>query len=111
MSSKRPKRKSCPNVDEYGRTALHYAAIDGNETEVKKLLLSGENPSLQDDNGWTPLHFAAQSVSADITNMLIEAGSDIHLKDSFGNTPLHNKLGISYQCPTGCKHCIGKLSV
>ncbi len=73
MSGKWPKRKARPDVDEYGRTPLHYAASDGVEEEVARLLAAGMNPNAADDNGWTPLHYAAQAQSAEATRALLAA--------------------------------------
>ena len=93
MGAKNPKRKPRPGVDEYGRTPLHYAAADGDTSQVEKLLRTGllrkaADPNALDDNGWSPLHFAAQAQSAPVTAALLQAGADVSLRDSFGNTPL-----------------------
>ncbi len=88
MSGKWPKRKARPDVDEYGRTPLHYAASDGVEEEVARLLAAGMNPNAADDNGWTPLHYAAQAQSAEATRALLAAGADPDLRDSHGNAVL-----------------------
>jgi uncharacterized protein len=88
MPRKQPKRTPRPGVDEYGRTALHYAAADGNEAEVSRLLREGADANAQDDNGWSPLHFAAQAVSPSITSLLLAAGACVDVTDSFCNTPL-----------------------
>ena len=88
MSSKHPKRKPRPGVDEYGRTPLHYAARDGNAEDAKALLAAGLDPATQDDEGWTPLHFAAQAVSPQVTEILLAAGANPELRDIHGNTVL-----------------------
>jgi ankyrin repeat protein len=93
MGAKHPKRKPRPGVDEYGRTPLHYAAADGDTSQVEKLLRkglfrTGADPNAQDDCGWSPLHFAAQAQSAPVTAALLRAGADVGLRESFGNTPL-----------------------
>lgn len=75
-------------MDEYGRTALHYAAAEGRVNDVASLLAGGSDPNAQDDNGWAPLHFAAQAVSADVTKALLAAGAKVELRDSYGNTVL-----------------------
>jgi ankyrin repeat protein len=88
MVRKQPKRKERPGVDEYGRTPLHYAAVEGRDSDVARLLAKGANPNAQDDDGWTPLHCAAQSISAKAAQALLAAGANTELKDSYGNTPL-----------------------
>jgi ankyrin repeat protein len=88
MSAKQPKRKAREGVDEYGRTPLHYAALEDRHADVLRLLTSGANPNAQDDAGWTPLHCAAQSRSVEAAKALLEAGAQTELKDINGNTPL-----------------------
>jgi len=59
MTGKHPKGHERPDVDEYGRTTLHYAAAEADEGKVAALLASGFDPAAPDANGWTPLHCAA----------------------------------------------------
>ena len=75
-------------ADKKNRTALHYAANDGDMEAVKALLASGSNPDAQDSQGWSPLHFAAQASSGVVTKSLLAAGATADLRDSNGNTPL-----------------------
>ncbi|WP_063066472.1 ankyrin repeat domain-containing protein [Nocardia violaceofusca] len=63
-------------LDEFGRTALHYAARDANLDEVEQLL-DTEDGNLADDQGWTPLHFAANAGAPDVVTRLLGAGADI----------------------------------
>src|SRR5262245_20346834 len=88
MVRKHPKRRPRPGVDEYGRTALHYAAIEGNSDKSRELLAAGADPNQQDDDGWSPLHFAAQANSAPVVQLLLAAGAAADPRDSWGNTPL-----------------------
>lgn len=48
------------NLDEWGRTPLHYAARDGDLDAIAHLLTS-DDVNAADIHGWTPLHFAAQN--------------------------------------------------
>ena len=88
MVGKQPKRKPRPGVDEYGRTPLHYAAVDMDVARVRSLLADGADPGAADDGGWTPLHFAVQSHSYEICELLLQAGCAVDPLDSYGNTPL-----------------------
>lgn len=88
MSEKPSKRKERPGLDQYGRTLLHHAAVDGDVVLVRQLLAAGMDAGASDDNGWTPLHFAAQSNCADITEILLDAGAPVDARDTHGNTPL-----------------------
>lgn len=75
-------------TDADGRTALHYAAADGDVRVVERLLDAGADPNAPDRNGWTPLHFAAQASAADAVAALLRAGATTEPRDQFGNTPL-----------------------
>jgi len=74
--------------DEYGRSALHYAALDGDAENALSLIRSGTDINLADKNGWTPLHFAAQAQSVAVARVLVENGAMVDPHDSHGNTPL-----------------------
>ena len=88
MVGRTPKRQSRPGVDGYGRTALHYAILDGDLEVARKLLAEGADANAADDNGWTPLHVAAAASNAACVALLLETGANVEAKDSFGNTPL-----------------------
>src|SRR5262245_18037937 len=88
MSGKQPKRKPRPGVDEYGRTPLHYAALNGDYDTLVRLIDSGSSIDAQDDNGCTALHFAAQERQSSLLEELLRRGASPNLVDSHGNSPL-----------------------
>jgi uncharacterized protein len=88
MTGKHPKQKDRPDVDRYGRTALHYAAAENNAVRAQELIEGKVDVNARDYNEWTALHFAAQSNSFEVAKLLIEAGAEVDSSDSFGNTPL-----------------------
>ncbi|MDQ3024846.1 MAG: ankyrin repeat domain-containing protein, partial [bacterium] len=88
VTSKQPKRTARSGVDAYGRTPLHYAALEGNESLCQELLSAGADVNAQDDNGWAPLHFAADKSSGLITTLLLRAGANPNICDTHGNTAL-----------------------
>jgi uncharacterized protein len=92
MMKKTPKKNDRPGVDRMGRTALHYAALEQNSPEVRKLLAAGLDPNARDDNGFTPLHFATQSNSLSASEALLSAGAEVDATDCNGNTPLSNAV-------------------
>lgn len=81
--------------DRQGRTALHYAAADGDAAEVQRLLDAGAQANLQDASGWSPLHFAAQARSAECVEALLQAGADVSLRDAHGNSVLSRAVFAS----------------
>ena len=74
--------------DEFGRTAIHYAAANGDTEEVTRLLAEGADPGEADNVGFTPLHFAAQEQHPPVIGLLLAAGADVQAADRWGNTPL-----------------------
>ena len=52
MTRKRPKQKDRPNVDRYGRTALHYAASENNVVDAQELIARNVDVNARDDNDW-----------------------------------------------------------
>jgi ankyrin repeat protein len=83
-----PKRKSRPEVDEYGRTQLWYLAAAGDIPGVKAELSSGTDPSAGDDAGYTPLHVAVQNGHLETVVVLLAAGANPNATDKHGNGPL-----------------------
>jgi ankyrin repeat protein len=74
--------------DEFGRSAIHYAAANGDTDEVNRLLADGADPGESDNVGFTPLHFAAQEQQPQVIGLLLAAGADVQATDRWGNTPL-----------------------
>ncbi len=79
--------------DEYGMTALHYAALDADEAEVTRLLEAGFDPNILNEEGQAPIFnvltvFGEDGVAQrasravifrqlwDVTNTDIRAGED-----------------------------------
>lgn len=63
--------------DEYGRTQLHYAALDGTIDEVRLPIEENEDVNDRDKQKWAPMHFAEQMGRADIVALLLEAGAQV----------------------------------
>ena len=94
--NKKPKKKSRTGVDEYGRTDLHYAALENNIDKVRLLINSDADTNAIDDDGFSALHYAVQENHKEVVKMLLENGAIVDAKDSYGNTPLMRALDSCY---------------
>lgn len=61
-----------------GKTALHMAAIYGNEELIEVVINVGGNVDELDDSGLTPLIYAIQTGQIDPVRFLIRSGADIN---------------------------------
>ncbi len=66
-------------TDDYGRTALHEAAIAGHAQMVKELLAHGGDPGVKDESGFTPADVAT---AADVRALLGPAPSVADVADA-----------------------------
>ncbi|PWI64996.1 hypothetical protein PCL_08355 [Purpureocillium lilacinum] len=74
--------------DPDGRTALSWAASEGQEGAVRLLLRSGAvEVDLKDRNGQTALFWAAVTNNGRIIRALVAAGASKELEDNCGRTP------------------------
>jgi uncharacterized protein len=76
-------------VDQMGRIALHYAAVNGDLQEITDLIAAGSDVNARDNAGMTPLHFASQQQHFEAARLLLGAGAKVDVKDNDGNTPLN----------------------
>ncbi len=74
--------------DEFGFTALHFAAWVGHKEIAVLLIENGADVNANSWSGLTPLHDAATNISKDIIELLIDNGADVNAKDEEGFTPL-----------------------
>jgi len=71
------------------RTLLHMAALDGNLTTVRSLLLSGDHINAKDTFGYTPLHLAANKGYTEIVRFLLDQGANAYAVEYNGLSALH----------------------
>lgn len=86
-----PEVQSKIDVDargEQGDTLLHWAAFEGNEDMVRRLIAAGANPNARVAQGSTPLHLAAYRGQTSIAEFLIAHGAMVNVKTDAGITPL-----------------------
>lgn len=82
------------NKNEY--ILLHYAAIGGNESIVKKLLSAHADVNKINYEGNTPLHFAARNGNTEVLTLLLTAGAKVNIKNNEDETPLHKAAGYDH---------------
>src|SRR5687768_14827306 len=75
-------------VDREGRSPLHYAALNDDAQEARRLLGERADPNIADRAGFTPLHFAAQEGSVAVARLLLDNGADVDAVNVNGNTAL-----------------------
>lgn len=92
--------KDTNEVDIFGWTPLHYAAIRGDKGVMKKLMTMGADPNARDLVEWTPLHYVIEARSRNpepmseddlelIIRNLLENGADIEIRGRDGICPIH----------------------
>ena len=85
--------------DEFGRTALHYAALNLDASGAVALLRAGAAVNVRDREGETPLHWAAEVGSVACCRVLLRAGADVDAACDADWTPLHEAAwGGSADC-------------
>ncbi|MCC7374579.1 MAG: ankyrin repeat domain-containing protein [Verrucomicrobiales bacterium] len=77
--------------DARGNTALHWAALTGNERIVTQLLNAGSDSRATNHAGATPLHYGVADEA--VVNLLLKAGANPNARSIAGGTPLHAAAG------------------
>jgi uncharacterized protein len=78
-----------PNqTDDQQRTAMHYAALNGNLQIIAILIKADAKLDPVDRLGDTPLHLAADRDQIDAAKLLLDAGAEVDLQNKDGMTPL-----------------------
>lgn len=76
-------------VDHLGRSALHWAALSGEDEIVMLLLRNGASVDLPDKlERLTPLHYAAYYGHVKVTRLLVNAGASLTVQDNRKMNPL-----------------------
>lgn len=91
---------------EYGRSALHYAAINSNRNMLNLLLNNGFDINFKDKKGNTPLHYAIEKSATNCVEMLINNGANINTPNIKQQTPLH--LAVLHDYPYYAKILLEK---
>uniref|UniRef100_A0A3P8V1Z1 Ankyrin 1 n=1 Tax=Cynoglossus semilaevis TaxID=244447 RepID=A0A3P8V1Z1_CYNSE len=75
-------------ANQKGNTALHIAALAGQEKVVAELVNYGANVNAQSHKGFSPLYMAAQENHLEVVKFLLENGANQSLPTEDGFTPL-----------------------
>ena len=74
----------------YGLTALHLAAMNGDQAMAAYLITQGANVNLATHYGWTALHAAVNAQSVECVDLLLVAGADCNQQTKWQSfTPLY----------------------
>lgn len=79
---------SANDVDERGRTGLHFAAMNGNLQIMAILIKAGAKLDLADELGNTPLFVAVERDQEEAVELLLKGGARINVQNREGLTPL-----------------------
>ncbi|EFO23950.1 hypothetical protein LOAG_04532 [Loa loa] len=75
-------------TDIFGRTALHYAALNRRVDLLPVLYAFGLKLDTEDTKGETPLYLAAREGHLDMVNLLLSFGANSEISDQLGRMPL-----------------------
>ena len=89
MSKSSKKTKDIDAVDEDGWTALHHAALNGDVSEVERLLAAGAKIDARTTEQYfardsTPLILATRYQKFAVLQLLLDRGADIEARDNEG---------------------------
>ncbi|XP_071104616.1 ankyrin repeat and SOCS box protein 3-like [Haliotis cracherodii] len=76
-------------ADEFGKTALHWACVEGKLEFVKALLARGANVDQNDKELKTCLMLAVKNDHYEIVEQLCRSGCNVNVKDEDGVSALH----------------------
>jgi ankyrin repeat protein len=75
-----------------GVPAVHFAAMNGDLEQMKKLIAGCADPDEVDIHSITALHLAAYWGKVEAMKLLLQAGANIEASDAIGDTPLHHAV-------------------
>jgi len=75
--------------EDFGKTALHFAATNGYVETVRFLLQCGANPIPRALDLWTPMHYAAENGHPEVIKVLLDYGANPDLRNETSQIPAH----------------------
>ena len=76
-----------PPID--GTTALHKAALLGDDVVIQGLLMAKAKVNATNDEGCTPLHFAARAGKTSSVVLIANSGANLDARDQHGRSAAH----------------------
>src|ERR1700737_1978555 len=83
--------------DNHGATALHWAAMNGDQEVVEVLLRAQATVTIHDNSGWTALHAATWYGWLPIVERLLATKADVNAKDKDRCIALHMAAWKGYE--------------
>ncbi|MCP4370086.1 MAG: hypothetical protein GY797_18520 [Deltaproteobacteria bacterium] len=84
-------QEQSPNSTSTIKLKVLSESMDADDiTEILKLLKSGADVNLINENGYSPLYMASMDGHAEIVKLLLEAGADVNKASTNGITPLYS---------------------
>ncbi len=71
-----PKKAFLDAVNEFGNTALHWAALNGHLAVVKLLVEAGASPALANDKNYVPLDLASLNDKVDVVDYFLSTSAE-----------------------------------
>jgi ankyrin repeat protein len=85
---------------EHGKSAFFEAALEGDLSQVKRLLHEGVPVNERNsEGGKTALHYAAQAKNIELVRFLIRQGADVNAKSNGSVTPLMLSVDMAFGQP------------
>lgn len=76
-------------LDDSGRGAIHFAAIQDDSQMMNVLLSNGASPDFKDKSGCTALHWAARLGNYSVCKVLLQSQARVNATNLAKTTPLH----------------------
>ncbi|CAK0888322.1 unnamed protein product [Prorocentrum cordatum] len=76
---------------------MNFAACEGENAVIEKLVAKGVSVNLSDYDRRTPLHIAAAEGNLSTVQMLISANADVAATDRWGHTPMDGAAGNNFE--------------
>ncbi|TKR79952.1 hypothetical protein L596_014098 [Steinernema carpocapsae] len=84
-------------TDVFGRSPMHYAAMNGNQSLIGELVIQGFNVNARCNFDETPIYYAIREGHYAVVKMLIDLGAKHKMSNASGFTP--QQIAERYGCP------------